>query len=217
MNEEYEARVREPEEPRTPSKAFGPLQVDVVRIADGAVIGSYRRNYSTLFRTFASFRKDGRSFALYSPNYSATRVMELPSCRDLGGEEPNSFGFCPTDYFVPQDAQGNLSVTFAFVSGCIWGDDSSWKIQVLDLSAIDKGALKRDERFGYIHLPDKLNLQDAIQVLPGTSMIDSDWPGTPPRWIAQVAVQKWFDLETGEEILWEHGEAKPARDAQDKV
>jgi hypothetical protein len=28
--------------------------------------------------------------------------MELPSCRDIGGEEPHRVGFCPVDFFVPR-------------------------------------------------------------------------------------------------------------------
>ena len=28
--------------------------------------------------------------ALFAPDYMATRIMELPSCRDLGGEAPLS-------------------------------------------------------------------------------------------------------------------------------
>jgi hypothetical protein len=89
----------------------------------------------------------GRWFALYSPDYPATRVMELPSCKDLGGEEPLSHGFCPIDYYIPYDhpdveAAGDAG-RFGFVAGCIWGDDSSWKIQYLDLSDAAGGILVR--------------------------------------------------------------------------
>ena len=48
-------------------------------------------------------------------------------------------------------------------------------------------------------------------------MIDEDWPAVVPKWIAQVAVQKWFDLETGSEILWERGSARPADNASSLV
>jgi len=30
---------------------------------------------------------------------------------------------------------------FALISGCIWGDDSSWKLRILDLSEIERGKL----------------------------------------------------------------------------
>ena len=36
--------------------------------------------------------------------------------------------------------------------GCYWGDDNSWKVQYLDLSEIEKGIIRRDERFGYAEL-----------------------------------------------------------------
>jgi hypothetical protein len=112
--------------------------------------------------------------------------MELPSCRDIGGEEPHSAGFCPVDFFVPsyileehKSPDGRIEVSprnepdeetmrdsthskvisprlyypFGFVAGCIWGDDSSWKIEYLDLSAVDKGEIRRHARFGYIEMP----------------------------------------------------------------
>ena len=147
--------------------------------------------------------------------------------KDIGGEEPHSLGFCPTDYYVPQlkervsedvelyshpevswkdfvknipegcwyETEGKRKSiyqtaplnspeefkrrlredpggfetghifypqTMGFVAGCVWGDDSSWKIQYLDLSKADEGILKRDERFGYIELPHKMTLQEAI-------------------------------------------------------
>jgi hypothetical protein len=88
VNEEYEARVRQTAEPSQPVKGFGPLTIDVVRITNGAVVGSYVRNYSTLFRTFASFRKDGQSFALYSPLWLAPNVLDRPILySELGGPE----------------------------------------------------------------------------------------------------------------------------------
>lgn len=41
---------------------------------------------------------------------------------------------------------------FGFVWGCIWGDDSSWKVQFLDLSEVERGRIRREERFGYLKL-----------------------------------------------------------------
>ncbi len=41
---------------------------------------------------------------------------------------------------------------FGFVWGCVWGDDSSWKIQHLDLTGIQSGVIRRDDRFGYVEL-----------------------------------------------------------------
>lgn len=41
---------------------------------------------------------------------------------------------------------------FGFVWGCYWGDDTSWKVQHLDLSRVQEGIIARDNRFGYVEL-----------------------------------------------------------------
>src|SRR5262249_51950383 len=64
-------------------------------------IGEYTRNYTTLFRTFFPFLVGEKTFALYSPHYHTTRVMALPSCEDVGGEESSQSSFCPVDFYVP--------------------------------------------------------------------------------------------------------------------
>lgn len=181
-------------------------------------IGRYKRNYSELYNTFVPFTQNGKDYALYSPDYTGTRIMELPSCRDIGGEGRNPNGFCPVDFFVPiyrkakcrfklpknekehekeiwltEDAcfgeteladlpeiSPVTSFDFGFVAGCIWGDDSNWKIQYLDLSKASEGTLKRDARFGYIHLPANMKLKDAINL--------NDWePECPTIKIAHAS------------------------------
>lgn len=196
-------------------------------------IGEYKRNYSCFYNTFHPFQAiDGSWLALYSRDYTSTRVMALPSCEDLGGEDRNAVGFCPVDYMVPelcgqelsQDDPGPIVANWqpeiwadkvvtesgytmykwpdqvedhpkreaylkakeeshklreewrkrnpfvlkyaqwGFVAGCVWGDDCSWKIQFLDLSRAHEGVIIRDERFGYIELPDGVKLEDAIDV-----------------------------------------------------
>jgi hypothetical protein len=83
--------------------AWQGLRVGVFRRENGidVQVGEYERNYPSLFRTFAPFRVAERELALYSPDYTCTRLLELPSCRDIGGEEPEGNGFCPVDFFVP--------------------------------------------------------------------------------------------------------------------
>jgi hypothetical protein len=77
---------------------------------------------------------------------------------------------------------------FGFVWGCVWGDDSSWKVQYLDLSRIQEGLLKRDDRFGYVKLAThpKLVPSEFIRV----------WG---PRHV-EFAVEKSYDLSTGREV-----------------
>lgn len=132
------------------------LKVEILE--DGNKIGEYPRNYHTLYKTFHPFEQHGKRYALYSTDYTATRVMSLPDCKDIGGEKRDNFGFCPTDYYVPEESKG----LFGLVAGCVWGDDSSWKIQYLDLRNISKGKLVRDDRFGYIELPEDLSLAEAV-------------------------------------------------------
>lgn len=215
-------------------------------------VGEYRRNYSSLYRTFHPFQLRGKWYALYSSDYTATRIMALPSCKDIGGEEGDSWGFCPVDYWVPPlhyieslhdegcprddrrghtpdgtksctctiehspecefvTKQGNRSCNackdkweehhkthqvwhfpdraHGFVAGCVWGDDSSWKIQYLDLTRADEGIIKREERFGYIEMAGALNLDKAVRLEAyghdGMSLV--------------ISVQKHFDLATGKD------------------
>ena len=210
------------------------IRVGVFRVEDDSEtqIGEYVRNYPTLFRTFYHFVKDNKDFALYSPDYTATRVMELPSCLDIGGEEPDFYGFCPTDYYVPsfveietvnhtgeiyrnrrnepspeslvpceQNGYRSYPVSplsyypFGFVSGCIWGDDSTWKIQYLDLREVEKGIIKREEKFGFISMPDNLTLKQTIDI--SDYMYD---PNEDDAYHINIAIRKSFDLRTGKMV-----------------
>ena len=101
--------------------------------------------------------------------------MELPSCKDIA---VNDDEFCPVEFYVPsydemmskedndewnqqfKDVEG----TFGFVSGCYWGDDSSWKIAYLDLSDMLNGKIKIEHKFGYIQQPPELSLQECISM-----------------------------------------------------
>lgn len=226
------------------STEWGHLRVGVFRQADGVEeqVGEYERNYRSLLSTFAHFRADGRDLALYSPDYTCTRLMELPSCRDIGGEEPSAGGFCPVDYFVPYyielesrvdngpprryrkqmpTPEDRIAKTvpftwppgsarpgrveqhhtapvgpityhpFGFVAGCIWGDDSSWKLQYLDLSRAAEGILRREERFGYLELPDR-PLERAIDLIDFQSDPDEDY-----AYHVRITRTDRFDLRDG--------------------
>jgi hypothetical protein len=159
-------------------------------------IGEYIRNHSGLYETFHPFRQDGSWFALYSQDYTATRVMQLPSCRDIAGEEPHSNGFCPVDYYVPYEVQQIIAAgeagRFGFVAGCIWGDDSSWKIQHLDLSEIQRGRLTRSEKFGYVAMPsDVARLKDCVSF---TNYMPPEYP------FVDLKIVNSFDLRSGSRV-----------------
>lgn len=230
------------------------IGVFTVENNEEVLIGEYERNYSSLFDTFFPFQQNGKDFALYSPDYTVTRIMELPSCKDIGGEEPHSAGFCPVDYFIPtyiqqetiSETKGSMGTSnrdvrkarinnpkenalsefvnrtpftnfntgeecetittyrpltpvlyssFGFVAGCVWGDDSSWKIQYLDLSEAEKGIIKRDERFGYIVLPENLSLKEAID------MYDYGWEEEDESTnYIRMNILQTFDLTTGKVV-----------------
>jgi hypothetical protein len=221
----YEARVLD--KVHYQPGAWTGLRVGVYRLTDGQeeLVGEYTRNYPSLFSTFFSFQAEGMDLALYSPSYTATRILALPECVDLGGEEPGSHGFCPVELFVPTYTEvestpivngkplqfrrnnpkpGDLSsekysvitpltyYPFGFVAGCVWGDDSTWKIQYLDLSRAAEGILKREERFGYVELPENVKLSDAIDM---TDYLYD--PDEEDAYIVAIALRCRFDLRDG--------------------
>lgn len=211
---------------RSMKDAAGGWSSTVVAIYQGDVqIGEYVRNHPHFAReTFHPFQIQGRWYALYSRDCTVTRIMSLPDCRDIGGEDPSPVGFCPCDYFVPsyrlgattvrsgrsnhdfaeilwpedfadgsieQEAQAGAwtigpvaYVPFGFVAGCVWGDDATWKVQWLDLSRADSGILVREERFGYLELPPRMRLRQAIDMRGWT-------PGLPN---IRIACHRGFSL-----------------------
>jgi len=162
----YEARV----DGRT-NDGWGGQVVGVYR-GDERVC-EFRRNYPSFgAETFAPFRRGERWYALYSPHYTALRVTELPSGRDVGGEGPSPHGFCPTQVHVPryqlaeyvkgeltmeneedcfEDGKETFHAWFALVAGCVWGDDGSDKLQVRDLSLAHEGVLTAID-VGYVEM-----------------------------------------------------------------
>lgn len=133
------------------------------------VIVTYDRNHPSLYQTFEPFRQGDGLFALISTDYTATSVIDLRTGEIVASEEPSPSGFCPVGFYVPDwwdvndgsiipgsshwtEDNENPRGDFGFVWGCVWGDDSSWKVQYLDLTQIKNGKILRDERFGYIKL-----------------------------------------------------------------
>lgn len=140
------------------------------RGAELEAVGEYLRNYSML-QTFEPFRQGSRQLALISRDYTKTAVMDLVS-GNIIAEETESVpggGFCPIGFYVPDwwDVNDGSVLPgceywnrdkewptgeFGFVWGCYWGDDSSWKVQYLDLRRVQEGIIARDDRFGYVEL-----------------------------------------------------------------
>jgi hypothetical protein len=152
-------------------------------------IGEYIRKYpSHVKETFHPFLHNGIWYALYSDDYTATKIAKLTDGFEYWcGEEPSEIGFCPTEFYVPlfyfykttisdvellyTSTHADRSVecikkeytNYGFVSGCHWGDDFSWKLRYIDLSDIANKNFKIEEKFGYLELPDKA-LKDCIEI-----------------------------------------------------
>ena len=178
--------------------------VRVVVIRDGQPVGEYLRSYPAFAKaTFCPFKIGEDWYALYSKDYTATRVARLSETfEDWCGEKPSGMGFCPTEFFVPyqmtykttlqlkgedkeiqidnwfdsdyedaaefhKDVEEHKAelrwADFGFLSGCYWGDDSSWKLRYIDLSRIPEKILKIEEKFGYWELPG-LAIQKCVRI-----------------------------------------------------
>lgn len=184
----------------------------------------YKRNYGLLY-TFEPFRQGEREFALISPRYTGTSVLDLATGRVVAKEPESSIEFCPVGFYVPDwwdlhdgsiipgseywDADCEWpSGEFGFVWGCFWGDDSSWKVQHLDLSGIQSGVIRRDERFGYVELA-----TDGYQS-PCFSQEELPPKGSDPppfikveQWEGKTnvifAVEMQFDFTSGQPREWQ--------------
>ncbi|MBK8257759.1 MAG: hypothetical protein IPK82_34460 [Polyangiaceae bacterium] len=183
------------------------LRVDVVD-ETGRIVATYPRNYPNLYRTFEPFRQGDRMLALISTDYTATAVMDLSTGEVIAAEEPNSFGFCPAGFYVPdwwdihdgsilpgsEHWRSELELPkgdFGFVWGCIWGDDTSWKVQYLDLTRVQSGTILRDERFGYVELASHPDL-------PAKDFIRCSFYAGKCKVTFSVVAR--FDLNTGEKL-----------------
>src|SRR5947207_5219432 len=94
---------------RNSRKDYGPEMiagtvVEVFRRADAGCepekVCEYERNYG-LLHTFEPFRQCGREFALISPRYTGTSVLDLATGTVIAAEPVSSTGFCPVGFYVP--------------------------------------------------------------------------------------------------------------------
>lgn len=193
-------------------------------------VGEYEYNFCFDPALFFAFKRSGHWFALYSKDYTASRVMRIFqdesgkwTFEDWCGEERNNSGFCPVEFYVPDlhdsapvdhmdyfdpcdlevdeekielgDIIRTYKINYGFVSGCHWGDDSSNKLQLIDLSQIENKILKREDRFGYLELPN-IPIVQLINVKCSAYIC-----GYNRRIIKISGLQ--YDLDSGE-LLAEH-------------
>src|SRR5205823_13902808 len=91
---------------------------------------------------------------------------------------------------------------FGFVWGCYWGDDTSWKVQYLDLCCVQEGVIAREERFGYVRLASGRYSSPCLNA----AAVDGG-PSRPPDFIevsreageirVRFAVELDFELASG--------------------
>ncbi|MCC6747482.1 MAG: hypothetical protein IT371_07480 [Deltaproteobacteria bacterium] len=190
---------------------------------------AYERNH-TMFQTFEPFRQGDRELALISRDYTRTAVLDLASGEVIAEEPPTPEGeagsaapFCPAGFYVPDwwDVHdGSVrpgseywtkdhewpTGEFGFVWGCVWGDDSSWKVQHLDLTRVQQGVLRRDARFGYLELATRGFASPCLDQ-------DNRAPSPPPPFVrvakrdgrvrVTFAVEMAFDLASGAPEEWQ--------------
>jgi hypothetical protein len=197
---------------------------------DGNLIGEYLRNYADYSAlTFKPFMSGDEWYALYSPHYTATRVLKLHRDRieDWCGEEPTSNGFCPVEIYVPRYIKSHHTMTikdaphefdsyyvdcdfkteqefirdatedgnpatvqytdFGFLCGCVWGDDTSWKIRYIDLKSVPDKVLSITDKFGYWSMPRSLSLKECIDM--------TSWE--PDDQVISLTRAEYINLETG--------------------
>lgn len=197
------------------------VEVTIFRREAGGLtpIAAYARNYGML-ATFEPFRQGNRELALISRQYTATAVMDLAN-GEIIAEEPIEDGFCPVGFYVPDwwDVHDGSIIpgskywnadeewptgNVGFVWGCHWGDDSSWKVQHLDLSRVTDGIITRDARYGYLEIADHgwtppwRDLERTVDALPSA----------PPPFLrvtmhagvanVAIATRAHFNLHSGE-------------------
>lgn len=122
-------------------------------------------------------------FAKHPDRFAAGGYYEGKTASDT----TNAEGFCAFEFYVPDiiSEWGIKNVTdwnnlanrswftetfkhsngsIGFVSGCMWGDDSSAKLRTIDLSYITNGQLVENESLGYFEVPSgKLKEQITIE------------------------------------------------------
>ncbi len=189
-------------------------------------ICQYERNYAML-HTFEPFRQGSREFALISRDYTKTSVLDLASGEVIAEEAqdgPPGAGFCPVGFYVPDwwDVNDGSSIPgskfwnaddewpggdFGFVWGCYWGDDTSWKVQYLDLARVQQGVINRQDRFGYVELATS-GFENPCLTYNSNLLDESPPPHFIQLWrekgLTRVtfAVEMTFDLNTGKANDW---------------
>ena len=139
----------------------------------GTIIGKYNIPYSQSFDptqlVFCPFKHNNNWYALYSPNKYGTRLLNLTTMKDMGGEPFSKYAFMPKELFVPvgyirRDSRpksepiidsihaGEIAYNqvgiiydyynFGVISGCFFGDSSDRELAMVKFIEDKNGNLK---------------------------------------------------------------------------
>lgn len=157
------------------------LRCDVIdtSVLEGNLIGSYDRNYSSLFNTFVPFEREGEWYALIGEQYNGFSIFRLtPKFERLYTTILSKGEFCPTDFYIPflkecydldnWDAPINKVWTgyHAFLSGCFWGSEYETCCMYIDMTDLSNPVVKplKDKEGYWIRIPTSGKLEDQISI-----------------------------------------------------
>lgn len=134
---------------------------------DNVSIGKLYRNYRKSKKVFQPFLIRNKWHFLFSDSYTRVSVYN----ESLEKINHTKTDFCPIDIYVPRFKICSITyayyadnnefydtiktdtnpfyTNFAFISGCYWGDDTSEKIRIIDLSNFEN-EFNDTEEYGYI-------------------------------------------------------------------
>jgi|SRR5579871_1772195 len=80
------------------------------------------------------------------------------------------------------------TIPTGFIAGCLWGDDSSWKLECVDIASAAKGQIVRTARFGHVQLAHGNSLAGSMR-----------FDHFPPHWDLRMTLirQERRDVATG--------------------
>lgn len=154
------------------------------------LIGSFNYGYhGHIEDIFCPFIHHGKWYATYSTKYTALSIASLgKTFEHVWSDDGGSYGFCPVEAAVPKIIKRNIvdhgpyidvywdinldeygdrhlyelmDSPVCFYSGCVWGDDSSWKLQLLNISRLHEGVITKEHVVGHFELPDQ-PLRDCL-------------------------------------------------------
>jgi hypothetical protein len=84
---------------------------------------------------------------------------------------------------------------YGFVAGCIWGDDSSWKIEAFDLREVAQGKLTRLAPWGYV----EMGADTLIEAIRGLNEFDGE-ENLNIDYVRFITKQTWSDSKMGSTV-----------------